>query len=74
MGLLYYYTTSETMKYILTQGDIFATHISYLNDSEEYINGLRELREIFERDDLGGRETLLFREGDAYENAFLSTL
>ena len=69
MGLLYYYTTSETMKYILTQGDIFATHISYLNDSEEYINGLRELREIFERDDLGGRETLLFREGDAYENA-----
>ena len=49
MDLLYYYTTSETMKYILTQGDIFATHISYLNDSEEYINGLRELREIFGR-------------------------
>ena len=42
MDLLYYYTTSETMKYILTQGDIFATHISYLNDSEEYNNGLRK--------------------------------
>lgn len=47
MEILYYYTTAETMKYILTQGDIFATHISYLNDSEEYINGLRELRELF---------------------------
>lgn len=69
MELLYYYTSSETMKYILTQGDIFATHISYLNDSEEYINGLRELREIFGSDDLGGRETSLFREDDEYENA-----
>ena len=47
MEILYYYTTADTMKYIFTQGDIFATHISYLNDSEEYINGLRELREIF---------------------------
>lgn len=47
MGILYYYTTAETMKYILTQGDIFATHISYMNDSEEYVNGLRELREFF---------------------------
>ncbi len=34
------------MKYILTQGDIFATHINYLNDSEEYINGLRELSAV----------------------------
>lgn len=47
MDILYYYTTAETMKYILTQGDIFATHISYMNDSEEYVNGLRELRELF---------------------------
>ena len=47
MDILYYYTTAETMKYILMQGNIFATHISYLNDSEEYINGLRELREFF---------------------------
>lgn len=47
MEMLYYYTTAETMKSILTKGDIFATHISYLNDSEEYINGLRELREVF---------------------------
>lgn len=47
MGLLYYYTTAQTMQYILSQGDIFATHISYLNDSEEYVNGLRELREVF---------------------------
>lgn len=45
---LYYYTTAETMRYILTKGDIYATHISYLNDSEEYINGLRELRGLLQ--------------------------
>lgn len=45
---LYYYTTAETMKFILTNGDIFATHISYLNDSEEYVNGLRELRNLLQ--------------------------
>ena len=43
---LYYYTTTETMSFILKKGDIFATNISYLNDSEEYINGLKELREL----------------------------
>lgn len=43
---LYYYTTAETMRYILKNGDIFATNINYLNDSEEYINGLKELRNI----------------------------
>lgn len=45
---LYYYTTAETMRFILTKGDIFATHISYLNDSEEYINGLRELKNLLQ--------------------------
>lgn len=43
---LYYYTTTETTSFILKKGDIFATNISYLNDSEEYINGLKELREL----------------------------
>ncbi len=52
-NVLYYYTTAETMRYILTKGDIFASHINYLNDSEEYVNGLRELREL----DLSGRFT-----------------
>ena len=47
---LYYYTTSETMRYILTNGDIYATHVSYLNDSDEYINGLRELRYMLRED------------------------
>jgi len=66
MAILYYYTTAETMKYILTQGDIFATHISYLNDSEEYVNGLRELRELFLDKKLGGIETQEYLSGDAY--------
>lgn len=43
---LYYYTSSDTMKYILTQGDIFATNIHYMNDSEEYLNGLNELYQL----------------------------
>lgn len=38
------------MKFILTKGDIFATHISYLNDSEEYVNGLRELKSLLKSD------------------------
>lgn len=33
------------MKYILSGGNIFATNMEYMNDSEEYINGLREVRD-----------------------------
>lgn len=42
---LYYYTTTDTMKYILSDGNIFATNMKYMNDSEEYLNGLKEVRE-----------------------------
>lgn len=42
---LYYYTTTETMKYILSDGNIFATNMKYMNDSEEYLNGLKEVRD-----------------------------
>lgn len=43
---LYYYTSSDTMRYILTKGNIFATNLKYMNDGEEYVNGLTELREV----------------------------
>lgn len=43
---LYYYTTSDTMRFILTKGDIFATNLKYMNDGEEYTNGLSELRTV----------------------------
>lgn len=43
---LYYYTTVETMRFILTQGNIYATDLKYMNDSEEYRNGLCELRKV----------------------------
>lgn len=42
---LYYYTTTETMRYILSNGNIFATNMKYMNDSEEYLNGLKEVRD-----------------------------
>ena len=45
---LYYYTKVETMRYILCDANIFATNIRYMNDSEEYANGLKELRKIYE--------------------------
>lgn len=69
MNILYYYTTADTMKYILTQGDIFATHISYLNDSEEYINGLRELREVFTNRILDEKESASILNQNIYEEA-----
>lgn len=40
---LYYYTSTETMRYILEKGDIYATNIRYMNDSEEYTSGLTAL-------------------------------
>lgn len=43
---LYYYTTVETMRFILQQANIYATNLKYMNDSEEYVNGLCELREV----------------------------
>ena len=41
---LYYYTRADTMYSILTSGMFWATNILYMNDSEEYLNGLRETR------------------------------
>lgn len=41
--ILYYYTTTQTMQFILTNSNMFATNMSYMNDSEEYVNGLSEL-------------------------------
>lgn len=43
---LYYYTTTQTMQYILQNGDIYATNLRYMNDSEEYINGLEEIYKL----------------------------
>lgn len=40
---LYYYTKVETMRYILCDANIFATNIRYMNDSEEYANGLKRI-------------------------------
>lgn len=44
---LYYYTNVETMRYILQGANIYATNLGYMNDAEEYANGVRELRYIF---------------------------
>ena len=46
---LYYYTNVETMRCILKGADIYAINLQYMNDSEEYANGLKELRVIFNK-------------------------
>lgn len=49
---LYYYTTTDTLRFILEKGDIYATNIRYMNDSEEYINGMKELYRLINNKDL----------------------
>ena len=49
---LFYYTSTDTMRYVLTKGDIFATNIRYMNDSEEYMNGLKELYQLSQQTEL----------------------
>lgn len=48
---LYYYTSTDTMRYILKQGDIYATNIRYMNDSQEYLNGLEELYKLAQEEE-----------------------
>lgn len=49
---LFYYTSTETLSYILKNGNIYATNIRYMNDSEEYLNGLRELYSLSQNNSL----------------------
>lgn len=53
---LYYYTNVETMRFILKEANIYATNLGYMNDAEEYANGVRELRNIF--NDRKGKELI----------------
>jgi len=39
-GLLYHYTSSEGLMGILRSNSIFATHIRYLNDTQELYDSL----------------------------------
>ena len=46
---LFYYTSTDTMSKILMNGNIYATNIRYMNDSEEYINGLKEIYKLAQK-------------------------
>ena len=50
--ILYYYTSTMTMRSILTNSNMYATNMSYMNDSEEYVNGLSELWYIINNDEI----------------------
>lgn len=39
----FYYTSTDTATKILTNGEIWATNVRFMNDSEEFINGLNEI-------------------------------
>lgn len=43
---MYYYTSTDTMRKILQSGNMFATNLNYMNDAQEYINGLEEIRKL----------------------------
>ena len=43
---MYYYTSTDTMCKILQNGNMFATNLNYMNDAQEYINGLEEIRKL----------------------------
>lgn len=49
---LYYYTSTDTMRFILEKGDIYATNIRYMNDSEEYTNGLTALQKLTNNEEM----------------------
>ena len=46
MAKMYYYTSTDTMCKILQNGNLFATNIKYMNDAQEYLNGLAEIRKL----------------------------
>lgn len=43
---MYYYTSTGTMCKILQNGNMFATNLNYMNDAQEYVNGLKEIRTL----------------------------
>lgn len=43
---MYYYTSTDTMCKILQNGNMFATNLNYMNDAQEFINGLKEIRTL----------------------------
>lgn len=45
-GIMYYYTSTDTMCKILQNGNMFATNLNYMNDAQEYVNGLKEIRKL----------------------------
>jgi hypothetical protein len=50
-GLLYHYTSAEGLLGIIRSGNLWATHIRYLNDSQEFIDSLRHLKSFIEEFD-----------------------
>lgn len=45
---MYYYTSTDTMRKILSGGNMFATNLGYMNDSREYVNGLNAVGKVLE--------------------------
>ena len=45
-GIMYYYASTDTMCKILQNGNMFATNLNYMNDAQEYVNGLKEIRKL----------------------------
>ena len=49
MSLIYHHTTTDGLIGILENNSIWATDIEFLNDYEEFLVGLREIKDVIER-------------------------
>lgn len=47
---VYYYTSTDTATKILTGGEIWATNVRFMNDSEEFVNGLKEISSLVQEE------------------------
>nr|WP_235843329.1 hypothetical protein [Enterobacter huaxiensis] len=68
---IYHYTDLNGLKGIIESGSLWATHFSFLNDSNELTHGMNCLENALQylRDDFNPK-TLVHRTGtDAFQNA-----
>lgn len=49
-GSVFYYTSTDTATKILTSGEIWGTNVRFMNDSEEFVNGLKEISSLVQEE------------------------
>ena len=63
---MYYYTSTDTMCKVLSGAKLFATNLGYMNDSHEYIHGLRTVKKVLEDKGIPENENFSFSNINEY--------